>query len=113
MIRRPPRSTLFPYTTLFRSAAGRSHTCGLDAEGQAWCWGRLGRYGPLSPIGAHPPFASISAGDHKTCAVTSEGGVLCWGVFRIGPSDLFETLTTPTPGGRGRLRTIPRCISRR
>src|SRR3712207_7910020 len=23
MIRRPPRSTLFPYTTLFRSAAGR------------------------------------------------------------------------------------------
>src|SRR3712207_9590373 len=24
MIRRPPRSTLFPYTTLFRSAAGES-----------------------------------------------------------------------------------------
>src|SRR6202158_6431593 len=24
MIRRPPRSTLFPYTTLFRSLAGRS-----------------------------------------------------------------------------------------
>src|SRR3712207_7285487 len=25
MIRRPPRSTLFPYTTLFRSNAGRNH----------------------------------------------------------------------------------------
>src|SRR5258707_6896918 len=25
MIRRPPRSTLFPYTTLFRSRAGYSH----------------------------------------------------------------------------------------
>src|SRR3712207_6953902 len=25
MIRRPPRSTLFPYTTLFRSPAGRPH----------------------------------------------------------------------------------------
>src|SRR5256712_6454577 len=25
MIRRPPRSTLFPYTTLFRSAAGAPH----------------------------------------------------------------------------------------
>src|SRR3712207_6964023 len=25
MIRRPPRSTLFPYTTLFRSAARRPH----------------------------------------------------------------------------------------
>src|SRR5438445_6588086 len=25
MIRRPPRSTLFPYTTLFRSGSGRPH----------------------------------------------------------------------------------------
>src|SRR3712207_8419543 len=25
MIRRPPRSTLFPYTTLFRSEVGRRH----------------------------------------------------------------------------------------
>src|SRR3989441_5654678 len=31
MIRRPPRSTLFPYTTLFRSMAKRTqHTIGLD-----------------------------------------------------------------------------------
>src|SRR5256885_16550087 len=30
MIRRPPRSTLFPYTTLFRSL---DNTCGKDAEG--------------------------------------------------------------------------------
>src|SRR5437867_6746569 len=27
-IRRPPRSTLFPYTTLFRSPAGQSHDPG-------------------------------------------------------------------------------------
>src|SRR3712207_6963029 len=34
MIRRPPRSTLFPYTTLFRSrehCAARNHRCGRDA----------------------------------------------------------------------------------
>src|SRR2546429_1752462 len=30
MIRRPPRSTLFPYTTLFRSAVGRELRCALD-----------------------------------------------------------------------------------
>src|SRR5258708_5828840 len=33
MIRRPPRSTLFPYTTLFRSkifGAGRGHVIGID-----------------------------------------------------------------------------------
>src|SRR3712207_6948895 len=27
MIRRPPRSTLFPYTTLFRSASRNASTC--------------------------------------------------------------------------------------
>src|SRR3712207_7714824 len=34
MIRRPPRSTLFPYTTLFRSAAGvpADDTCYLTLE---------------------------------------------------------------------------------
>src|SRR5258708_22214153 len=29
MIRRPPRSTLFPYTTLFRSPCVRIHKCNL------------------------------------------------------------------------------------
>src|SRR2546425_7415246 len=32
MIRRPPRSTLFPYTTLFRSAAPRDQRPGRHAE---------------------------------------------------------------------------------
>src|SRR2546422_4984733 len=31
MIRRPPRSTLFPYTTLFRSRGSRVHRRLLDA----------------------------------------------------------------------------------
>src|SRR3989454_2639089 len=30
MIRRPPRSTLFPYTTLFRSHQRSSISCGAD-----------------------------------------------------------------------------------
>src|SRR3712207_8146767 len=30
MIRRPPRSTLFPYTTLFRSAYRRRHLADMD-----------------------------------------------------------------------------------
>src|SRR6202030_4818750 len=32
MIRRPPRSTLFPYTTLFRSPAGGQHPARHDAH---------------------------------------------------------------------------------
>src|SRR3712207_9165316 len=35
MIRRPPRSTLFPYTTLFRSGFGMALTGGLAANGKA------------------------------------------------------------------------------
>src|SRR5256885_12787555 len=34
MIRRPPRSTLFPYTTLFRSVRGFKN---LQPFGMAWC----------------------------------------------------------------------------
>src|SRR5256885_13321658 len=34
MIRRPPRSTLFPYTTLFRSAPGQANMYGL-VQGEA------------------------------------------------------------------------------
>src|SRR3712207_6993380 len=33
MIRRPPRSTLFPYTTLFRSQAARA---GAAGRGERW-----------------------------------------------------------------------------
>src|SRR5256885_9783334 len=36
MIRRPPRSTLFPYTTLFRSGRGRSAGAGRG-PGRAPC----------------------------------------------------------------------------
>src|SRR2546425_3994044 len=49
MIRRPPRSTLFPYTTLFRSPpshhpdlqAGHSgSSCSPEVSGSDWQWGR-------------------------------------------------------------------------
>src|SRR3712207_9233381 len=35
MIRRPPRSTLFPYTTLFRSRRGRAAGAAEDARERA------------------------------------------------------------------------------
>src|SRR5256885_6354640 len=39
MIRRPPRSTLFPYTTLFRSRWSKSRfRCTGASEGSACCW---------------------------------------------------------------------------
>src|SRR5689334_24192864 len=51
MIRRPPRSTLFPYTTLFRSRAAGIDECrsAFDGPGTAEqrarpCRGRRGRF---------------------------------------------------------------------
>src|SRR5256885_13037463 len=37
MIRRPPRSTLFPYTTLFRSINNQTGLIGLQPEGEDSC----------------------------------------------------------------------------
>src|SRR6266496_4332278 len=36
MIRRPPRSTLFPYTTLFRSPNKKAHADNLPPVGRVW-----------------------------------------------------------------------------
>src|SRR5947209_17138080 len=41
MIRRPPRSTLFPYTTLFRSPFGSRAAGSLDRYHAAWHYAEL------------------------------------------------------------------------
>src|SRR3712207_6962232 len=52
MIRRPPRSTLFPYTTLFRSrAAGGGDDAGDDRDG--------------APAPGHGAAGDHAAGDHS------------------------------------------------
>src|SRR3712207_7739603 len=54
MIRRPPRSTLFPYTTLFRSRVGRAPSPGAEHLGGVVVQraDRLG--GPGGHLHAHP-----------------------------------------------------------
>src|SRR6266511_4180371 len=66
MIRRPPRSTLFPYTTLFRSLAPppragapwrRRHPLrgqALDARGPLWARGRVEEGGARGVRGGEP-----------------------------------------------------------
>src|SRR3712207_8159079 len=61
MIRRPPRSTLFPYTTLFRSVSGGGAR-GLVIVQVGWDWLALGsRRG--------------GAGQGGTCEEDSRGGL--------------------------------------
>src|SRR3712207_9370238 len=62
MIRRPPRSTLFPYTTLFRSARPRVRVARLDAL-VAVAGRRLERH--------HPPL--VQAHDRLVPVVLAEG----------------------------------------
>src|SRR3712207_7715261 len=54
MIRRPPRSTLFPYTTLFRSGTGGGSGGRLAAGGPA-DGSRRGRRHPGAVVGGPTP----------------------------------------------------------
>src|SRR2546429_5483006 len=49
MIRRPPRSTLFPYTTLFRSKRGHAYVDSQSADEMRATRGTLVAPGILSP----------------------------------------------------------------
>src|SRR3712207_7984966 len=70
MIRRPPRSTLFPYTTLFRSFVPRSiPACPAVRQGCAASWAlsnwRAGLQGVI-------PLAADMRGDSQLLALRSE-----------------------------------------
>src|SRR2546430_14855899 len=87
MIRRPPRSTLFPYTTLFRSRcshpAGMRWRCGWRCcRWRSACWG------------CWPPSCWCGA-----CAACSAADMLHVSVLRRRPGFCLEaTFAAPTPG---------------
>src|SRR5260370_35362746 len=73
MIRRPPRSTLFPYTTLFRSWLGGatfSAILGLLAPGPAGAWER-GDVANFAPIPAFAPSGPGAPCPHSAQSCTS------------------------------------------
>src|SRR3712207_8516218 len=81
MIRRPPRSTLFPYTTLFRSAVDlstRYPACGTN------------RACDVIPVDERPntdflwqrsPFLLSTAGDRKSTRLNSSHANISYAVF--------------------------------
>src|SRR3712207_8309568 len=50
MIRRPPRSTLFPYATLFRSLKETFNRAGLTQFGSGWAMVTTDRSGKLAVV---------------------------------------------------------------
>lgn len=75
--------------TFTKIAAGRFHTCGLLANGEAWCWGlnSAGQVGSgtadfvaaPTKVSGTMTFKDITAGDIHTCAIGTDDGVYCWG----------------------------------
>src|SRR5258705_1576143 len=90
MIRRPPRSTLFPYTTLFRSTTRESHSNGRSNEARTGRSDRR-RLSPRKPNhcrrallrtgrnGAHPN--SSSPEDRKSTRLNSSHLGISYAVF--------------------------------
>lgn len=88
-------------------AAGTHHTCAIDSENVAYCWGTgyVGQLGNGSTANAYEPtpvsgglrFRSIAAGVDHTCAVTTAGQVYCWGTNTTSQLGGFAGPTSPDP----------------
>src|SRR2546429_7279373 len=74
MIRRPPRSTLFPYTTLFRSL---DH----DASGLAAHPAPLNENGKMGTVGAVARDVHGNLADRKSTRLNSSHGYISYAVF--------------------------------
>src|SRR3712207_8104450 len=94
MIRRPPRSTLFPYTTLFRSSP--SAGVATDAEDAARDEVGGGGAGP-APL-PHPPTgrASASTRDRKSTRLNSSHANISYAVFCLKKKKLIYRFTPLT-----------------
>src|SRR3989442_8442195 len=74
MIRRPPRSTLFPYTTLFRSQQQRDHGAHLPERDQQGAPGRVsGQDRPGdSPHRSEEHTSELQSRPHLVCRLLLE-----------------------------------------
>src|SRR5687768_17697962 len=93
MIRRPPRSTLFPYTTLFRSEQGeeggeQDH----ERAGALGCAGRPhGRRRDRDPEGPQ----AAGPGDRKSTRLNSSHGYISYAVFCLKKKKKTENSVRP------------------
>lgn len=87
-------------------------TCGLTADGHAYCWGdnfhgELGDGGPASatpvPVAGGLEFKMVSAGYEHACGVTTSGDAYCWGngdIGRLGTgAGVGSVVPVPVSGG--------------
>src|SRR2546421_8656162 len=95
MIRRPPRSTLFPYTTLFRSHAGREAVLALRLpDGTAAFVPRAGGCAAPEPSPSSPPR------DRKSTRLNSSHDQISYAVFCLKKKKSQDDVVQPVFGPR-------------
>src|SRR3712207_7577259 len=98
MIRRPPRSTLFPYTTLFRSerATTMPELPTLQEQGvpdfdvSSW-------YGIAAPAATPRPIVDRLASDRKSTRLNSSHANISYAVFCLKKKKDLGVLCDPRP----------------
>src|SRR6266446_10412096 len=97
MIRRPPRSTLFPYTTLFRSRIGQGSVLDPEADGAARVIAgdavdaeadQLGDVEPLANGSDQVLGAGRAGHEHEIGRGHGDAGSVAGGVVRGGEAEL-------------------------
>src|SRR2546429_3003531 len=84
MIRRPPRSTLFPYTTLFRSRFRREHAARDEQQKLRLEHDRDGAQRAADGEGAgiaHEHLGRMRVEDRKSTRLNSSHGYISYAVF--------------------------------
>src|SRR2546430_8766737 len=77
MIRRPPRSTLFPYTTLFRSRLPPPRAAGQHSPGLPGLPARDERDARASPVLQHPHHQLHDRSEEHTSELQSQSNLVC------------------------------------
>src|SRR3712207_7193694 len=102
MIRRPPRSTLFPYTTLFRSAGACHQRHQPDIVGAEHDGMRVARGGAAVDEGLGAGTAALvgdddrRAQDRKSTRLNSSHANISYAVFCLKKKKPSSTLTVRT-----------------
>src|SRR3712207_8658721 len=79
MIRRPPRSTLFPYTTLFRSFSCYRPPCSFSSASSSVAAGTIARRQERRPVWRRrqPPASRSSRSEEHTSELQSRQYLVC------------------------------------
>src|SRR2546430_7367114 len=93
MIRRPPRSTLFPYTTLFRSCAGLVEHEGVNLAQ------RLDGFGIPKK---HTELRAASARDRKSTRLNSSHSQISYAVFCLKKKNTSTRASVVVTSSRAR-----------